>query len=66
MTQPDFGTQQADIFGIFVVKFYLVFPPANTQNNLETSDVSKSEHFSVAASILEVSTFLSTLVFSDR
>ncbi|XP_034744582.1 unconventional myosin-VIIb-like isoform X2 [Etheostoma cragini] len=27
---------------------------ANTQNNLETSDVSKSEHFSIAASILEV------------
>ncbi|XP_068459277.1 unconventional myosin-VIIb-like [Clinocottus analis] len=27
---------------------------ANTQNNLETSDVSKSEHFSMAATILEV------------
>ncbi|XP_039672113.1 unconventional myosin-VIIb-like [Perca fluviatilis] len=27
---------------------------ANTQNNLETSDISKSEHFSIAASILEV------------
>uniref|UniRef100_A0A8C2WIU9 Myosin VIIBb n=1 Tax=Cyclopterus lumpus TaxID=8103 RepID=A0A8C2WIU9_CYCLU len=27
---------------------------SNTQNNLETSDVSKSEHFSIAASILEV------------
>ncbi|XP_070700920.1 unconventional myosin-VIIb-like [Pempheris klunzingeri] len=27
---------------------------ANTQNNLETSDVSKSEHFSIAASLLEV------------
>ncbi|KAM8850065.1 unconventional myosin-VIIa-like [Spinachia spinachia] len=27
---------------------------ANMQNNLETSDVSKSQHFSIAASILEV------------
>ncbi|XP_054452712.1 unconventional myosin-VIIa-like [Anoplopoma fimbria] len=27
---------------------------ANTENNLETSDVSKSEHFSIAASLLEV------------
>ncbi|XP_040028053.2 unconventional myosin-VIIa [Gasterosteus aculeatus] len=27
---------------------------ANTQNNLETSEVSKSQHFSIAASILEV------------
>ncbi|XP_038575317.1 unconventional myosin-VIIa-like [Micropterus salmoides] len=27
---------------------------ANTQNNLETSDVSKSKHFSIAASLLEV------------
>ncbi|XP_070775715.1 unconventional myosin-VIIb-like [Enoplosus armatus] len=27
---------------------------ANIQNNLETSDVSKSEHFSIAASLLEV------------
>ncbi|XP_059200423.1 unconventional myosin-VIIb-like [Centropristis striata] len=27
---------------------------ATTQNNLETSDVSKSEHFSIAASILQV------------
>lgn len=27
---------------------------ANTQNNLDTSDVSKSEHFSTAASLLEV------------
>ncbi|XP_044074657.1 unconventional myosin-VIIb-like [Siniperca chuatsi] len=27
---------------------------ANTQNNLETSDVSKSEHFSIAVSLLEV------------
>ncbi|XP_039878393.1 unconventional myosin-VIIb-like isoform X1 [Simochromis diagramma] len=27
---------------------------ANTQNNLETSEVSKSEHFNVAASLLEV------------
>ncbi|XP_034087946.1 unconventional myosin-VIIb-like [Gymnodraco acuticeps] len=27
---------------------------ANTQNNLETSDVSKSQHFSMAASLLEV------------
>ncbi|XP_030015557.1 unconventional myosin-VIIb-like [Sphaeramia orbicularis] len=27
---------------------------ANTQNNLETSDVSKSEHFSITASLLEV------------
>ncbi|XP_019733516.1 unconventional myosin-VIIa-like isoform X1 [Hippocampus comes] len=26
----------------------------NTQNNLETSDVSKSEHFSIAASLLQV------------
>lgn len=30
-------------------------PSATTQNNLETSDVGKSEHFSVAASLLEVS-----------
>ncbi|AWP04504.1 putative unconventional myosin-VIIa-like [Scophthalmus maximus] len=29
---------------------------ATTQNNLETSDVSKSEHFTVAASLLEVET----------
>nr|XP_020504807.1 unconventional myosin-VIIa-like isoform X1 [Labrus bergylta] len=27
---------------------------ANTQNNLETSDVSKSEHFSITASLLQV------------
>ncbi|KAL6104146.1 uncharacterized protein ACO6RY_13928 [Pungitius sinensis] len=27
---------------------------ANTENNLETSDVSKSQHFSIAASILQV------------
>ncbi|CAJ1071655.1 unconventional myosin-VIIa-like [Xyrichtys novacula] len=27
---------------------------ANTQNNLESSDVSKSEHFSIAASLLQV------------
>ncbi|XP_061549605.1 unconventional myosin-VIIa-like isoform X2 [Phycodurus eques] len=31
-----------------------VYFEANTQNNLESSDVSKSEHFSIAASLLEV------------
>ncbi|XP_069020490.1 unconventional myosin-VIIa-like [Embiotoca jacksoni] len=31
-----------------------VYFEANTQNNLETSDISKSEHFTVAASLLEV------------
>ena len=35
-----------------------MFPSANIQDNLETSDVSKSEHFSVAASLLEVSFFI--------
>ena len=33
----------------------LFFPPANTENNLETSDVSKTVNFNMAASLLEVS-----------
>lgn len=45
--------------------FDLVFPPANTLNNLDTSDVSKSEHFSIAASLLGVSAFFSALMFRD-
>lgn len=38
--------------------YEFVFPSANTQNNLETSEVRKSEHFNVAASLLEVGLLL--------
>jgi len=48
-------TQKGYFFCVVVVTFDFMFPPANTQNNLETSDVSKSQHFSMAASLLEVS-----------
>ena len=36
------------------VDYVLVLESASTQNNLETSDVCKSEHFTLAASLLQV------------
>lgn len=48
---------KTDAFG--VPTFDLIFPSATTENNLETSDVRKSEHFGIAASLLEVGSFFS-------
>ncbi|XP_067331026.1 unconventional myosin-VIIa-like isoform X1 [Channa argus] len=48
--------QCQDIFKLLAAILHLgnVYFQANTQNNLETSDVSKCEHFSIAASLLQV------------
>ncbi|XP_041658240.1 unconventional myosin-VIIa-like [Cheilinus undulatus] len=49
-------SQCLQIFNLLAAILHLgnVCFEANTQNNLETSDVSKSEHFSITASLLEV------------
>ncbi|XP_028284277.1 unconventional myosin-VIIa-like isoform X2 [Parambassis ranga] len=55
--------QCQDIFKLLAAILHLgnVCFKATTQNNLETCDVSKSEHFSIAASLLQVQTsFLAT------
>ncbi|XP_074544475.1 unconventional myosin-VIIa-like [Halichoeres trimaculatus] len=50
------GSQCQEIFKLLAAILHLgnVCFEANTLDNLETSDVSKSEHFSIAASLLEV------------
>ncbi|XP_042371260.1 unconventional myosin-VIIa-like, partial [Plectropomus leopardus] len=50
------GSQCQEILKLLAAILHLgnVCFQANTENNLETSDVSKSEHFSMAASLLEV------------
>uniref|UniRef100_A0A3Q2UXX0 Unconventional myosin-VIIb-like n=1 Tax=Haplochromis burtoni TaxID=8153 RepID=A0A3Q2UXX0_HAPBU len=50
------GKDCHEIFKLLAAVLHLgnVCFEANTQNNLETSEVSKSEHFNVAASLLEV------------
>lgn len=53
--------QSTNVFSVFT--FDLIFPSATTQNNLETSDVSKSEHFRIAASLLEVGFIFTLYIF---
>ncbi|XP_005458181.1 unconventional myosin-VIIa [Oreochromis niloticus] len=50
------GKDCHEIFKLLAALLHLgnVCFEANTQNNMESSDVSKSEHFNVAASLLEV------------